>query len=238
MPIKSSRILCVPAILWGLFSVPAANAATLVLGSGGPNYSEMLFGDGSSGSTSISLISKPGDYIVDLITLGGQNMTINGQGFAFVKGPFTDLTIDPRDPVIGFTAFGFNLDPGKIGKISIGKGKYTPTQMFDISIAFTNGSSQLFSTGYAPNTKFDLLADTGEVMQSIRLFNPTWSATDGKTIKTGTGWFDNIRQMSFDPAFQAAVPEPQTWAMMILGFGAIGGAMRRRRAVGHTPALA
>lgn len=28
---------------------------------------------------------------------------------------------------------------------------------------------------------------------------------------------------------QAAVPEPATWAMMILGFGAVGSAMRRRR---------
>ena len=28
-----------------------------------------------------------------------------------------------------------------------------------------------------------------------------------------------------------AVPEPATWAMLILGFGAIGGAMRRRTAV-------
>jgi hypothetical protein len=32
----------------------------------------------------------------------------------------------------------------------------------------------------------------------------------------------------------AAVPEPGTWAMMLLGFGAVGFAMRRRR----TPALA
>ena len=29
----------------------------------------------------------------------------------------------------------------------------------------------------------------------------------------------------------AGVPEPATWALMILGFGAVGGAMRRRRAV-------
>jgi len=26
------------------------------------------------------------------------------------------------------------------------------------------------------------------------------------------------------------VPEPATWALMILGFGAVGGAMRRRNA--------
>jgi len=31
--------------------------------------------------------------------------------------------------------------------------------------------------------------------------------------------------------FVTPVPEPATWAMMILGFGAIGGAMRRQRAV-------
>lgn len=29
----------------------------------------------------------------------------------------------------------------------------------------------------------------------------------------------------------AAVPEPATWGLMILGFGAVGGAMRRRRSV-------
>jgi uncharacterized protein YjiK len=31
--------------------------------------------------------------------------------------------------------------------------------------------------------------------------------------------------------FAGAVPEPSTWAMMVMGFGLIGGAMRRRRAV-------
>ncbi len=31
--------------------------------------------------------------------------------------------------------------------------------------------------------------------------------------------------------FNSAVPEPATWAFMIFGFGAIGGAMRRRRNV-------
>ena len=29
----------------------------------------------------------------------------------------------------------------------------------------------------------------------------------------------------------AAVPEPTTWAMMIMGFGLVGSAMRRRNAV-------
>lgn len=32
--------------------------------------------------------------------------------------------------------------------------------------------------------------------------------------------------------FAAAVPEPMTWAMMIIGFGAAGQILRRRRAIG------
>jgi hypothetical protein len=32
--------------------------------------------------------------------------------------------------------------------------------------------------------------------------------------------------------FAAAVPEPMTWAMMIVGFGAAGQILRRRRAIG------
>jgi len=31
----------------------------------------------------------------------------------------------------------------------------------------------------------------------------------------------------------ATVPEPMTWAMMIVGFGAAGQILRRRRALGH-----
>lgn len=39
-------------------------------------------------------------------------------------------------------------------------------------------------------------------------------------------WLFGVSQLNFD----GAVPEPGTWAMMILGFGAIGSAMRRRQA--------
>lgn len=40
--------------------------------------------------------------------------------------------------------------------------------------------------------------------------------------------FDNSGEITFQ--LLAGVPEPTTWAMMILGFGVVGGAMRRRKA--------
>ena len=51
-------------------------------------------------------------------------------------------------------------------------------------------------------------------------FNPLTLSSDGSSLATG--------MLS---ANVSAVPEPATWAMMIIGFGAIGGAMRRRNAV-------
>lgn len=69
---------------------------------------------------------------------------------------------------------------------------------------------------------------------------------DGDTIKTGTDkgryWFrradgglrGTFPTASFTPNFTltasevGAVPEPGTWAMMLLGFGFVGGAMRRK----------
>ena len=40
-----------------------------------------------------------------------------------------------------------------------------------------------------------------------------------------------LRAFEDEAAFTAAVPEPASWAMLVAGFGIMGGAMRRRRTV-------
>ncbi|MES2903916.1 MAG: PEPxxWA-CTERM sorting domain-containing protein [Pseudomonadota bacterium] len=46
----------------------------------------------------------------------------------------------------------------------------------------------------------------------------------------GPGLLTGLVAASATPvAVAAAVPEPTNWAMMLLGFGAVGVAMRRRR---------
>jgi hypothetical protein len=42
------------------------------------------------------------------------------------------------------------------------------------------------------------------------------------------GGLDNIRY-DVQAFVQASVPEPATWAMMILGFGGVGALLRHRR---------
>jgi hypothetical protein len=44
--------------------------------------------------------------------------------------------------------------------------------------------------------------------------------------------------MSYTLFNPAAVPEPTTWAMMIIGFGGVGALMRRRRRDGGLAAFA
>jgi hypothetical protein len=45
-----------------------------------------------------------------------------------------------------------------------------------------------------------------------------------------SSWEFGMRDMSYTLS-AAGVPEPATWALMIMGFGAVGGAMRRRQSV-------
>jgi hypothetical protein len=60
--------------------------------------------------------------------------------------------------------------------------------------------------------------------------NPTTLADfDGNTYDPTPGAYQiNLTGVAVGPAAVAGVPEPATWAMMVLGFGAIGAGLRRR----------
>ena len=57
------------------------------------------------------------------------------------------------------------------------------------------------------------------------------SVVAGSMIQNGEIRMANISRDLAISQFQTAVPEPATWAMMILGFGVVGTLLRRRRAL-------
>ena len=109
-------------------------------------------------------------------------------------------------------------------------------QSIDFSEYFDNGIYQPFSTtvnfafNFADGTKGTdsrVFSTEGKFLPTTFAFNLAAVSSVSWTPVTGSGvQFDNIRLA--DVAVASAVPEPASWAMMIGGFGVIGGTLRRR----------
>jgi hypothetical protein len=114
----------------------------------------------------------------------------------------------------------------------------------NVAAGFDTGFSFYYSANYAGSVSvYDGLDGTGTLLAMLSLPttpNPytvwvplgvTFSGTAQSVIFSGSAdyiGFDNITLGSDTPG-SGAVPEPATWIMMILGFGAIGWSMRHRR---------
>lgn len=92
-------------------------------------------------------------------------------------------------------------------------GQQAGNAAFTLAFLLNGGAVANYNVGVAPNggSFFGL---TGAIFNQVRI-----EQTDGFAV------IDNV---SFAPAI-AAVPEPATWGMMLMGFGGLGYAMRRRR---------
>jgi hypothetical protein len=86
-----------------------------------------------------------------------------------------------------------------------------------------NGVTRAFALGNGENF-FGFTATAGDVISSIAFDTNGTGVTDLRQLRVG--------------GVAAAVPEPGTWALMLLGFGAIGAAMRKRRRTTHLPQFA
>lgn len=86
------------------------------------------------------------------------------------------------------------------------------------TISWTNSSgSQQISVAQAGGSGFAFLGftDFGESITSITVSSP--------------GDYDGLDDVRFGLVNAGAIPEPATWAMLVLGFGVIGGSIRSRR---------
>ena len=88
------------------------------------------------------------------------------------------------------------------------------------------GAASVTGSTIAALIPLSLLPSTGFAPQDYRF--TLWSRLRVDPAMDGT----NAEIADFAPTLVAGVPEPASWAMMIVGFGAVGGALRhgRRRA--------
>lgn len=105
----------------------------------------------------------------------------------------------------------------------------------DLLWQFVAGSGPTFDPASPGSYVFHTLSEWGDLYSSNAFVS-------GLSIGNGSGAgasfdanVDNLALTTTNPNntsrynFTAAVPEPATWGMMLLGFGAIGGVMRRQR---------
>ncbi len=93
-----------------------ASAATLIATTGTPLTYHVHNPGGQPDGTLLTEDTVPGGYLVDYSSTSILHDNGNTGGFATVTGVggiggngFTDLTIDPENPLVGFTAIKFNL---------------------------------------------------------------------------------------------------------------------------------
>lgn len=161
--------------------------------------------------------SSPDNTDVPNVTYTANSSVDITQGFAQVndhtpKAPaFNELIINPTE--FDFTAMKFAVQLAGAGSFDVYyllSGSGLDANAFDSYTQVAGSFSQ------ADSTNVNYLID-GATYDGILI-----------KITTPNSFLFEVKQNSYDHV-AAAVPEPATWAMMLVGFGGIGMAMRRRR---------
>jgi hypothetical protein len=234
--------------------VVQANAAiTPVSGTGGATYDNV--GGVAATNQSWLLVNGGVTNVYDLLTLGAVTTEASGSttGLATATGKTTIASANStlETTVLGIPAIGLGISTGAITSISTAavaaNGQLVGTN--SSTIANLNLTGSLLSglsldlaalANAAPNTVAvnllglklvlneqsdtfvapnDLLVQTNALHLTLSNYSYGGSILSGEVI------------IGHSQAEVAAVPEPATWGMMLIGFGGIGFAMRRTRAV-------
>ncbi len=104
--------------------------------------------------------------------------------------------------------------------------EFPETSNFQTDDAGNVITSQFYGTSYASSNTDIFGSSVGDIVFG----DATFYSTQHDFLFDVSGNFTNPGQWTVALA-GGGVPEPATWALMILGFGAVGGAMRRRHSV-------
>jgi hypothetical protein len=167
---------------------------------------------------------------IDINQVGGDVVaTLSGDlnltGLSLQPNPYSlSAGIEGQSAYIGMGAGGESMAGylGLSGPLNFGTGGYVP------SSSSTGDAFSLNGSGFGPTYVF---VPDGYVSGTALSGTTTWSGTTLALLGLAPGQYTfsgpRLDQVIINIA--GGVPEPGTWAMMLVGFGAIGFAMRRKR---------
>jgi hypothetical protein len=148
-----------------------------------------------------------------LFTSSTDTLVSPPQGQAFLTATdntLGNLNIALQNHSLGFTSFEFNVNsPTNQNVTLVFTDQFGQTQVAD-------GGTTTFSVGANGSNFINAVASNGELITNVSL--------------TGTN-LTSIGQVRLGgvATIARAVPEPSTWALLIVGFGGVGGLLRANR---------
>ena len=151
-------------------------------------------------------------------------------------GAFANLYFDLNPPVMDGSDVGFEISSGRVNAFVPGRnGLPGFDKLIDPSLysVFASGNVVEFALS---NSLFSAIP--GLIYYDGQTFpgngdriTLNLSQSFGYSVAGGAAFYgaDRLGAVTIGGSATGAVPEPATWAMMIMGFGLVGGAMRRRK---------
>lgn len=183
----------------------------------------------ASGANALTLISA------DVTGPSGTIWTTRQTGnfTLFLQNPGLGDYLNPNDEPINFGISNTGMTRILLaGEGFLPGGTADSDPLYNLTLNFDSG--QTLTGQYAPGTNTFLggssITQGGTIFSLIefsyrRFLGDAVQANVATPGGDGNDYVGNFRLN----AIAAAIPEPATWAMMILGFGVVGGAMRSRR---------
>ena len=188
-------------------AAPAVADIVVITGVNNQGTENVTFADQAASATIFgSTLGQTNNFTVTGLT-ASSNLLLASSGA--IQGSGSNLTSATLSQTGGstFTRLVFDIDAASTGSVDILVDQPT---FPDFQSSFT-----LDPNGH---NFFTITAINGQAIQSVTL-----TGLFGAT-------FSSISNVRFGPV-ASGVPEPATWAMMLVGFAGIGMATRRRRAV-------
>ena len=191
------------ALCLSLAAMATPASATIVMADASDFQGEIVLIDGAVGDTGLTLLGHTNQSNLSVTYDGlGEMLEIAGTGQSQITGAGDGL----------LTKLSYYMTNGELFDLTEFKIS-DATDTLDFTVIDDEG--QVFNFNDVTLDPSGFLGFRGEDGQLIRSVS---------FVVDNGGTFEEFRQLRLAP-----IPEPATWAMMLTGFGLIGGAIRRRR---------